>query len=188
MALKKKKKRQSFIEEYNKSRATVIYATENEKKALTRGFNNIPQRGNARSKTSHYDKYQYKLESGNIEKFNSRDILYFFKDLANDNGNKYMIPSFQVEMAKIRNIMNKGYSPTDMVAMIEFLFTSGQTYLETKTLAPGILATGWCNKIYQDTQDWLNDEFDPNPTKKVNKKSKDNLVRREWNDDEGDEW
>ena len=70
--------------------------------------------------------------------------------------------------------------------MIEFLFTSGQQYLDVKRLTPGILATGWCNRIYNDSQDWLEDNFDPNGFNKYNKKDKVKR-NREWVDDE-EEW
>lgn len=184
----RKKKKLQMLEEFKKTKSNITYVIEDNKKKMTRGFDNVPKRGNARSgkaTTSHYDRYKYKLDKGNIESFNTRDILYFFKDLADENGCNYVIPNFQVEMAKVKNILNKGYSPTDVVAMIEFLFTSGQTYLELKRLTPGILATGWCNRIYNDTQDWLEDNYDPN---KDFKKSTKNTRTREWVDDEGDEW
>lgn len=185
-----RKNKHKMLEEFNKTRANIVYVVEDNKKSITRGFENVPKRGTGRSgraTTNHYDKYRYKLDQGDIEKFNSRDILYFFKDLSEESGNKYVIANFQVEMAKVKNIINKGYSATDIVAMIEFLFTSGQTYLDLKSLTPGILATGWCNKIYNDTQDWLNDEYDPNATTKKNNKGLNKRVR-EWEDNEGDEW
>ena len=177
-----------MLDEFKKTKTNVTYGIEDNKKKMTRGFDNVPKRGSSRSgraTTSHYDKYKYKLDNGNIESFNTRDILYFFKDLADEIGGNYIIPNFQVEIAKIKNIITKGYSPRDMVAMIEFLFTSGQTYLETKSLTPGILATGWCNRIYNDTQDWLEDNYDPTSTKKKGSTPK---RTREWVDDEGDEW
>ena len=184
----RKKKKLQMLEEFKKTKSNITYVIEDNKKKMTIGFDNVPKRGNARSgkaTTSHYDRYKYKLDKGDIESFNTRDILYFFKDLADENGCNYVIPNFQVEMAKVKNILNKGYSPTDVVAMIEFLFTSGQTYLELKRLTPGILSTGWCNRIYNDTQDWLEDNYDPN---KDFKKSTKNTRNRGWVDDEGDEW
>lgn len=184
-----RKSKKNIIEEFNRGKSTVTYVIEDKKKDFTRGFDKVPQkRQRARSTTSHYDKYKHKYDNGDLDKFNSRDILYFFKDLAEEHGNNYVIPNMQTEMAKIKNVMNKGYTPTQMVTMIDFLFTSGQTYLEIKKLSPGILCTGWCNKIFNDSQDWLEDNFDPNAsTKKVSSKRNQRLTK-EWSDDEEDEW
>lgn len=130
-----------------------------------------------KSNSQFYDSYRAKLEKGNISKFNSRDIMYFFRDTAEENGVRYVIANMQKDMRTYNLAKSKGYSVEDILAMIEFLFTSGQQYLDPKTLHPGILITGWCNKIYQDTQLWLEDKFDPNV------KFKNNFTQqREWQD------
>lgn len=181
----KTKDKHKMFDEFRNAQKNITYVIEDEKKKPSRGFENIKKEKRGRATTNHYDIYRCKYDKGDIDKFNYRDIVYFFTDLAKENGCNYIIPNIKVEICKVKNIMNKGYSPTDMVAMIEFLFTSGQTYLDTKSLTPGILATGWCNRIYNDTQDWLNNEYDPNKTFK-NKSKKNRL--REWQDDEGDDW
>ena len=79
-------------------------------------------------------------------------------------------------MRNFKLALERGYSTEDLLAMIEFLFTSGQTYLDVKTIHPGILLTNWCNKIYQDTQLWLDDNYDPNVTYTKPK------LNREWTD------
>lgn len=127
-----------------------------------------------------YESYLIKYEKGLLSKFSTRDIMYFFRDTANDNGVKYVIGNPKIVMRNIKLAKDRGYSTEDLLAMIEFLFTSGQTYLDKKTLHPGILLTNWCNKIYQDTQLWLEDKYDPNVTFSKPK------MTREWTDNNED--
>lgn len=127
----------------------------------------------------YYQQYLNRLEKGDLSKFSNRDILYFFSDTAKDNGVLYVIGNAKVDMRNIKLALERGYSKEDVLAMIEFLFTSGQTYLDISRLHPGILLTGWCNRIYQDTQLWLDDKFDPKATFS---KSKTDLNNREWQD------
>lgn len=123
-----------------------------------------------------YNSYLKKLESGNINKFSTRDIMFFFRDTANDNGVKYIIANPKIDMRNFKLALERGYTTEDILAMIEFLFTSGQKYLDIKTLHPGLLLTNWCNKIYQDTQLWIDDKYDPNATFSKPK------MTREWTD------
>lgn len=183
------KSKQQMIEEFNNTKKNVTYVVEDNKKCMTRGFDKMHKRGDNRSRravTNHYDKYKNKLDRDDIANFNSRDVLYYFQDLAKASGYKYVIANFPAEMSKINNLIKKGYSVIDIVSMMDFLFTSGQTYLELKYLTPNILATGWCNRIYSDTQDWLQHNYDPHKTSKATKTKSKRL--REWEDDEDDEW
>ena len=123
-----------------------------------------------------YQAYLKKFEKGELSKFSTRDIMFFFRDTANYNGVKYIIANPKVDMRNFKLALERGYSTEDLLAMIEFLFTSGQTYLDVKTIHPGILLTNWCNKIYQDTQLWLDDNYDPNVTFTKPK------LNREWTD------
>lgn len=132
----------------------------------------------SKAQATQYDKYLAKLDKGDIHKFSTRDIMFFFRDTANDNGVKYIIANPKIDMRNFRLALDRGYKTEDILAMIEFLFTSGQTYLDKRNLHPGILVTNWCNKIYQDTQLWLNDEFDPNKKYTGSKPQ----PTREWQD------
>lgn len=130
------------------------------------------------NKVSNYDRYIKKLEDGKIDKFNSRDFLFFFSDKANENGVKHVIANAKISMANFKTILSRGYTNAEILVMIEFLFTSGQQYLDIHTLHPGILLTNWCNTIYRDSQLWLKDEYNPNAKYKSKPKTE-----REWKDD-----
>ena len=133
----------------------------------------------SKAQSTQYNKYLAKLEKGELSKFSTRDIMFFFRDTANENGVKYIIANPKIDMRNFKLALGRGYSTEEILAMIEFLFTSGQKYLDIKTLHPGLLLTNWCNKIYQDTQLWLDDKFDPN-VKYVHNKPQ---LNREWKDD-----
>lgn len=129
-----------------------------------------------KAQATQYDKYLAKFEKGELHKFSTRDIMFFFRDTANDNGCKYIIANPKIDMRNFKLALDRGYSTEDLLSMIEFLFTSGQKYLDISNIHPGILLTGWCNKIYQDTQLWLDDKYDPNKTYSKPK------LNREWTD------
>lgn len=120
----------------------------------------------------YYASYKKKLEEGNLDKFSTRDMMYFFRDTANENGVKYVIANPKVSMRHFKLALERGYTKEEILSMIEFLFTSGQTYLDKNKLHTGILLTNWCNTIYQDTLLWLDDKFVPNKNKK--------FENREW--------
>lgn len=135
----------------------------------------------SKAQATQYERYLAKLNKGDLSKFSTRDIMFFFRDTANEHGAKYIIANPKVDMRNFKVALDRGYTTEELLVMIEFLFTSGQKYLDIKNIHPGILLTGWCNKIYTDSQLWLNDNFDPNkPIGKVNTQP------REWVDNNKD--
>lgn len=177
-------KRANIMAEF-KAKQTLLrqeFSKANKPKKITRGFDaERPKRGKT---YDHYQAYKNKLDNGMIDKFNTRDITYFFRDIANENGSRYVISNITKDMKSFKVCIERGYSIEELLAMIEFLFTSGQTYLDIKTIQPTILMSKWCNTIYNDTQLWLNDEYDPNK-RYNNKKSK--VSNREWTESVDDE-
>lgn len=132
-----------------------------------------------KAQSTQYEKYLNKLHKGDINKFSTRDIMFFFRDTANENGVKYIIANPKIDMRNFKVALDRGYTTEDILAMIEFLFTSKQTYLDINSVHPGILLTGWCNKIYSDTKLWLDDKFDPKTPYKDSHKT---TLNREWVD------
>ena len=102
-----------------------------------------------------------RLENGMFDKFNTRDILYFFVDVAKENGVKYIVSNYAKEQRTFKLLKERGYSVEEILTMIEFLFTSGQQYLDVNRLHPGILLTNWAKTIYADTKLWLDDKYEP---------------------------
>lgn len=153
------------------------------KQDITKGYSNKPTN---RRKYDPYESYRAKLEGGLLEKFSTRDMTYFFKDVANENGVKYVIANIQKDQRCYKMCLERGYTIENILAMIEFLFTSGQQYLDVQTLQPTILISGWCNVIYSDTMKWLDDEFNPSD-RHNNKSKKNNVSNREWKEKVSDE-
>jgi hypothetical protein len=143
------------------------------------------QRERKNTSCNWYERYKEKLDKGELEKFNTRDMLYFFKEKAEENNIRFVIGNAKIYMHNFKVLQTKGYSKEDILAMIEFLFDSGQNYLPKDKLHPGILLTNWCNTIYQDTQLWLKDEYVPR-TKQSSKRQK-LLKHREWQKKDKDE-
>lgn len=169
-----RKKASNIMAEFKAKQSLV--KKEEAPKDLTRGFNKKP--GGNRTTYDPYTSYKAKLDLGLLNKFNTRDIAYFFRDVANENGVKYIISNITKDMKCYKVCISKGYSVEELLAMIEFLFTSGQQYLRVETIQPTILMSTWCNTIYADTQLWLKDEYDPNI--RFKKPNKHTTPVREW--------
>lgn len=105
--------------------------------------------------------YRTRLENGMFDKFTTKDMLYFFIDVAKENGVNYIVSNYAKELRQFKLCVERGYSVEDILAMIEFLFTSGQPYLDVNRLHPGILLTNWAKTIYADTKLWLDDKYEP---------------------------
>ncbi|MBO8161066.1 MAG: hypothetical protein H0Z24_05470 [Thermosipho sp. (in: Bacteria)] len=164
---------QDLVKNFYNSRAEIQKMQNDKQKEFKVGWENVRKREKTRTKTSFYDKYKAKLENGNIDKFSTRDFMYFFRDTANSVGIKYVIANIKKDMRVYKLLKERGYTNEEIYNMIRFLFLSEQDYLDKKTLQPTILLSGWCNKIYQDSQDWVNNEYVPTKKKKFS--------QREWN-------
>lgn len=107
----------------------------------------------------------------NVEKFGTRDLVYYFREIAENNGYKYVISNIKKDMAIMKRL-RENYSNVEICGMIEFLYASDQDYLSKDRLSPNLLASQWVNTIYADMQLWVNDEYTP--------KSKQKHSKKEW--------
>jgi hypothetical protein len=151
--------------------------TNNEQKKPNRGFEAVRNQRKTKTMTNTnlYDVFQNKWKNEMWDKFNTRDLMYYFRETANDSGIKYVIANFRIDMSAFKMCISKGHTPEEIITMIEFLFKSEQDYLDVTTITPNIFRSGWVNKIYQDSQLWLNDEYKNEKTKK--------FTKREWTGD-----
>lgn len=110
-----------------------------------------------------------------IDDFKPLDLVYFFAEKSREQGIKYVIANYAKETACAKKLLNN-YSSREVCLMIEFLFESGQTYLNKASLSISVLTSSWCNKIYSDSMLWVDDKFvDRKSTKKTS-------ASREWGD------
>lgn len=113
-----------------------------------------------------------------IDTFNSNELVWYFREVANENGFKYMISNYARE-SKVMKRLRETYSNREICGMIEFLYTSEQDYLEKPRLSVNLLGSAWINTIYADFNLWLDDKYEPKSVWK-NKKRKDTAEKHEW--------
>lgn len=107
-----------------------------------------------------------------IDNFGTRDLVYFFRETANENGYRYTIANIQKDMAIMKRL-KANYSVREICGMIEFLYTSEQDYLEKDRLSINLLGSSWVNTIYADMKLWVDDKYVPRKAKKA-------LKTHEW--------
>ena len=132
-----------------------------------------------KASNSPYDLFLRKyhdLTSETFEKFGTRDLVYYFREIAEESGYKYTISNIKKDMAIMKRLRNN-YDNGEICAMIEFLYESDQDYLEKDRLSPNILASSWVNTVYADMKLWVEDKYIP---RSVQTKKKKNIKQREW--------
>lgn len=141
----------------------------------------IPQQEKKKRNNTPYDRFLRKCDDleNTIDDFNTQDLLFYFKRVAEENGYRYVISNIQKEMAIMKRLRNN-YSNREICGMIEFLYESDQDYLEKDRLSPGLLSSGWVNTIYADMNLWVEDKYIPKSAK--SNKSKYNS-KGEWHED-----
>ena len=117
-----------------------------------------------------------------IDKLGTRDLVYYFREISQECGFKYVISNIKKDMAIMKRL-KANYSNREICGMIEFLYESDQDYLDKNRLSPNLLASSWVNTIYADMQLWVEDKYIP---RSVQTKSKKNIKQREWDKTEAD--
>lgn len=123
-----------------------------------------------------------------IDSFKTRDLVYYFKKVAEDAGCKYVISNIQKDMHIFKVLMQSCYDTREICGMIEFLYNSEQDYLDKERLSPNILASRWVNTIYADFKLWVDDEYVPKSKKKYQKKEWTQPVDEENTETKIGEW
>lgn len=116
-----------------------------------------------------------------IDGFGTKDLLYLFRQIAEDSGYKYVIANFKKDMAIMKRV-RENYTNREIWLMIDFLYNSNQTYLDKSRLSPNVLVSQWCNTIYADSlnYDSVNGTYAPQQSTKKVSKRKSQLQKREW--------
>lgn len=138
-----------------------------------------------RQKKDSYTPYESFIRKYNsleetIDSLGTRDLVYYFREVSQESGHKYVISNMKKDMAIMKRL-RENYSNREICGMIEFLYESDQDYLEKDRLSPNLLASQWVNTIYADMQLWVEDKYIP---KSVQAKKKKTVKQREWDKDE----
>jgi len=111
-----------------------------------------------------------------IDLLGTRDLVYYFREVAQENGYKYVIANIKKDMAIMKRLKDS-YSNREICGMIEFLYESEQDYLVKSRLSPNVLASQWVNTVYADMQLWVDDKYVPKSVENVSKRKKS---QHEW--------
>lgn len=136
---------------------------------------------NRERKNSTSEKYQLFLEKyhdieNSYSAFTTNDLIYFFREKASESGVKYVIANFKRDMGIFKRVQ-ENFEISEILLMIEFIFSEEQDYLDTKRTQPTILASNWVNTIYKDSIDWANDCYVSHESKIS---QKNGVIKREW--------
>lgn len=134
------------------------------------------------SPSTYYESFlkKYSRLEEMIDNFGTRDLVYYFREVAQEHGFKYVISNIKKDMAIMKRLKTN-YDNREICGMIEFLYESDQDYLEKDRLSPNVLASSWVNTIYADMNLWVDDKYIPRSvqTKKVGIKK-----LKEWDKNE----
>lgn len=133
---------------------------------------------NSRSPYEVFLKKYYDIEN-TVDNLGTRDLVYYFREIAQEKGYKYVISNIKKDMAIIKRL-KENYSNREICGMIEFLYESDQDYLDKDRLSLNILASQWINTIYADMKLWVDDLYTP---KSVQAKKKKSIKTREWDNE-----
>ncbi len=111
-----------------------------------------------------------------IDELGTRDLVYYFREIAEENGYRYTISNIKKDMGIMKRL-RENYSNREICGMIEFLYESEQDYLDKNRLSPNLLASQWVNTIYADMQLWVDDKYVPKSKKPIRKS------KGEWHED-----
>ena len=160
----------SLVAEFRSSRGQV---TEKPKQLPT-----PPTRKNSNSSPYNSFLKKYSNLEDSIDKLGTRDLVYYFREISEECGYKYVISNIKKDMAIMKRL-KENYSNSEICGMIEFLYESEQDYLEKDRLSPNLLASQWINTIYADMKLWVDDKYVP----KKYSKTKSNIENREWDNE-----
>lgn len=164
-----------LLQAIRETRKQIQRASKNEEAKLKRGYEAVRKKSHVSEQYQQYLKKKENLTPENCaELFGTRDLVYYFKDKANEVGNRYVIANFKKDMAVMKRALER-YSVRDILLMIDFIFDSGQDYLDKKIVQPTILVSTWTNTLLPDAELWLEGKYIPRSQKKKGTKSV-----REW--------
>lgn len=118
-----------------------------------------PERPKIRRQTRTPFQVKYEKLDETVDTFNSADCLSFFCVKSEEAGHRYII-SHRVKDLSIMKKLLKDLTPREICGMIEFLFSKDMTYLDNSSgFSPGILTTGWCSRLLNDSKLWIDGKY-----------------------------
>lgn len=171
----------SFMESFKEEMKASRRSSSSSDKDLVLRDSGKPERKKT-GRNVQYESFMKKYEDfeNSVEKFNSVDLVLYFKTKANEAGYPFYVSNMPKEAKNMKRLMEL-YPPAEICAMIEFLYFSEQDYLEKNRLSVSLMASRWATTIHEDTMLWVNDKYVPKSKKSgVAKTSKG-----EWDKNDG---
>lgn len=167
------KNTKAFLKEFRASRG--------QSEVVSKSVSFPPPKPRKSKDNSPYEAFLKKIADleNNIDDLGTRDLVYYFRETAEEQGYKYVISNIKKDMAIMKRL-RENYSNREICGMIEFLYESEQDYLDKDRLSPNILASQWVNTVYADMQLWVDDKYVP---RSVQAKKKKSVRQREWDKD-----
>lgn len=156
-----------MMDSFKNSRRSLLEDDEKKEVSKKKKPSHVPPRNQRGSSNSPYETFLYKFNNlaEYIDDFKTRDLVYYFREIAERSGYKYVISNIKKDMAIMKRL-RENYSPREICGMIEFLYKSEQDYLDKNRLSPNLLSSQWVNTIYADMKDWVEDVYVPKSKKK----------------------
>lgn len=135
-----------------------------------------PKNQRAQSSSSNYANFKRKYADleNTIDNLGTLDLVYFFRETAEENGYRYYISNIKKDTAIMKRLKSN-FSNREICGMITFLYESEQDYLDKRRLTPNVLNSNWVNTILPDYELWLDDKYVP-----VSKQSGKVNTSHEW--------
>lgn len=170
-----------MIPRNTKSILTEFRMSRGQSEEVPKQITTPPKKNRSNQTSSPYEVFLYKYNNleDYIDKLGTRDLVYYFREIAEEKGYKYTISNIKKDMAIMKRL-RANYDNREICGMIEFLYESDQDYLDKSRLSLNILASNWINTIYADMKLWVDDKYTPKSLQ--NKKAK-NVKTKEWDKD-----
>lgn len=149
---------ESYMKEMKESRRESSYSDD----SLTLRDSGKPKKRKKAYNNSQYDLFMKKYEDfeNSVDRFNSVDLVLYFKTKANEAGYPFYVANMAKEAKNMKRLMEI-YPQKEICAMIEFLYFSEQDYLEKNRLSVGLMTSRWATTIHEDTMLWVEDRYVP---------------------------
>ena len=94
-----------------------------------------------------------KLAKKQFSKFNAGDLLFYYQYKADRKHIRCIITN-KIAMKSVFSKLKKEFSQEEICTMIDYLFDSGQTFIEMPKATPFILYSGYTQRIWAEAMEW----------------------------------
>ena len=179
-----------FDAELRESRGQELTIVNPKRNTSNRQVKRNPQKEKKAKKDTKLDLFIKKLDNleDHVASFTNQDLLFYFMYCYEGALNRAYRPMYSRDLDSFNYILEY-FSSEDLCLMMEFLLNSKQDYISKQSLTPTIFRSGWCEKIYEDSNLWVNDKYfnkgekpknSPNSSRWETDKDQQEITIGEW--------